>query len=310
MAHQSEIPLNRIFLWASPRSISTAFEKCVTQMEGAMVWHEPYCSIYFNRVFQNPETFVKFPRMKALGSQFQKAVKMFDSVKGQYEGGNLERAENFTYEYIKEQLEKPLDEGKKFLLIKDMALGIDGNYDLLPKGPFRHTFLIRHPNRTSLSVRKLVAHVYEYEGDLDKFVEMQKGHPFMSWDMLSVDPLYNLYKYVKENIDPNPVVIDADDLQNHPDKILKKYCEAVGIPWDDKYLTWNASDEFLKYMHGAVEQIILGKIQGVYDRAFGSTQFYRSDGKPPIEIPEVCRMYADEFREGYKVMYENRLKPE
>lgn len=38
-----------------------------------------------------------------------------------------------SYEYIKEQLEKPLDEGKKFLLIKDMALGIDGNYDLLPK---------------------------------------------------------------------------------------------------------------------------------------------------------------------------------
>ncbi|PIK46295.1 hypothetical protein BSL78_16827 [Apostichopus japonicus] len=214
------------------------------------------------------------------------------------------------HEYIKEQLEKPLDEGKKFLLIKDMAFGIDGHHHQLPKGRFRHTFLIRDPNRTALSARKLLAHLYDYKGDLDKFTEIGSGNPFISWDMLSVDPLYNLYKYVKENIEPNPVVIDADELQNNPDVMLKKYCEAIGIPWDDKYLSWNASDDYLKYFHGAIEQIVWGKNEGVYKLAFESTKLLPAKSKPPAKVPSCCEGYAKEFREGYKIMFEDRIKPE
>ena len=41
---------------------------------------------------------------------------------------------------------------------------------------------------------------------------------------------YDLWKYVKENLDPNPVIIDSDDLLSDPAVMMSKYCTALGIP--------------------------------------------------------------------------------
>lgn len=38
-----------------------------------------------------------------------------------------------SHDWVKEQLEKPLAEGKTFMFIKDASFGIDGYYDKLPK---------------------------------------------------------------------------------------------------------------------------------------------------------------------------------
>ena len=38
---------------------------------------------------------------------------------------------------------------------------------------------------------------------------------------------YDLYKYLLDKGE-NPVVIDSDDLQRHPESILKQYCQKVG----------------------------------------------------------------------------------
>ncbi|WP_411026570.1 hypothetical protein, partial [Salmonella sp. s54395] len=106
-------------------------------MDGSQIWHEPYTSVYFNRVIDHPGTLVKFPEMKSFIKQFEDAAEIVDSVMDQYEGGNLQKSDHFTYDYIKGQLEKPPMKGKKFMVVKDAAFGIDGHYDMLPKGEFK-----------------------------------------------------------------------------------------------------------------------------------------------------------------------------
>lgn len=278
-------------------------------MDNAQTWHEPYTSCYFNLLFNDPEVFAKFPRMKAFLGQFVKAQKVVEAGGHLYEGGNLTAVSNFTHDWVKEQLEKPVAEGKDFMFIKDTAFGIDGYYDKLPKIDAKHTFIIRHPHRVVLSARRLLMHLYEFDGAPDDF-DMSSGHPFMAWDKLSPDPLFKLWNYVRENIDPNPIVIDADDLQNHPEQMLKKYCEAVGIPFKKKYLTWDKSDESLRFFYGALEQMVWGKNEGVYDAAFLSSCFLPLKGPIPDKIPEKCVGYEREFHDGYDVMYKTRLRPE
>lgn len=278
-------------------------------MDGAQIWHEPYVTCYFNNLFNDPKTFEKFPNMKAFANQFYNAKKLIEAGGHLYQGGNLSPAEKFNYDWVKEQLEKPLAEGKTFMFIKDGSFGIDGHYDKLPKMKAKHTFLIRHPKRTALSVRRLLRHLVEFEGKEEDF-DIGSGHPFMAWEKLSPDSLFKIWNYVRENIDPNPIVIDADDLQSHPEQILRKYCEAVGIPFKKQYLNWDKSDESLKYFYGALDQLVWGKNEGVYNAAFLSSCFLPLTGPVPEKIPDNCVGYEQEFREGYEVMYETRIKPE
>lgn len=130
----------------------------------------------------------------------------------------------------------------------------------------KHTFTIRHPYRMALSVQRLLASTFDFEGDPSD-LDIGSGHPFMTWEKLSPDPVFKLWKHVRENIDPNPIVIDADDLQTHPEQILRKYCENVGIPFKKEYLQWEKSDESLKYFNVALEQMVWGKTEHVYDAA-------------------------------------------
>lgn len=47
-----------------------------------------------------------------------------------------------------------------------------------------------------------------------------------------------LYEFVERNIHKDPIVIDADDLLDYPNQILKSYCEAVGLEYDENMTSW------------------------------------------------------------------------
>lgn len=146
--------------------------------------------------------------------------------------------------------------------------------------------------------------------------------PDCDYDMYQVDPTFDrkippnpchdLWKYVKENIDPNPVVIDADDLQTFPEQILRKYCEAVNIPFKTKYLQWEESDQSIKYFNGCLVQMVLGKRLHFYETAFTSSHFKPiKSSKPNFEdLTPDCQRYVMENQEGYKEMFESRIKPD
>ena len=49
---------------------------------------------------------------------------------------------------------------------------------------------------------------------------------------------FDIYKYLKDRLGLIPIVIDSDDLQNDPIRILRKLCDDLEIPYCESMLTW------------------------------------------------------------------------
>ena len=62
------------------------------------------------------------------------------------------------------------------------------------------------------------------------------GFPLVP-DNNGIEQLYNLFKTV-QLVDPYPIVIDADDLLMSPKQVMKQYCCATGLPFEESMLTW------------------------------------------------------------------------
>ncbi|KAJ8030641.1 hypothetical protein HOLleu_27109 [Holothuria leucospilota] len=293
-------PFHRIFLWCNPRSLSTVFEKCVSCMDGADVWHEPYLFSLENYIMSRPHLSQKYPHMK-LSRRMQDEASVKD-------GGTLQPSSVFRYDWVKEQLEKPLKPGKTFRFVKDLPVAIDGHFDKLPQVPFKHTFIIRNPLRSAPSFRNLFLKLLDYQGDVDQF-DMNSRNPFWSIDIPVPDRLCALWQYVRYNIEPNPVVIDADDLQNHPEQILRKYCEAVGIPFKMSYLSWDESKEPLKRINGPLH--LISEDSYAYVNARSSSRFIPVSLPPPNfeDLTLDAQRYCSCLLEGYNKMYQTRIKP-
>ncbi|KAJ8031939.1 hypothetical protein HOLleu_25309 [Holothuria leucospilota] len=311
MADFSDDKVNRIFLWINPRNLSTAFTKCVSFMDGACIWHEPYVSSFFKEMFLDPEMIRKYPQLSTFKTQFSETSDQLESFDHYFDGGNLKPLSEFDYDWTQEQLSKPLPSGKKFLFVKDGAMCIINRLDKLPKVPFKHTFLIRDPLRSAESNRRLFMSFWRYDGKPEDF-DMYHQNPYLDLDLLPPNPSYEVWRYVKANIDPNPVVIDADDLQTFPEQILRKYCEAVNIPFKKSYVNWEESDKSLKYYNGCVDQMVLGKKIHAYDAAFASTCFKPITSPKPRfdDLTLDGQRFVRENQDGYKEMYDSRIKPE
>ena len=125
-------------------------------------------------------------------------------------------------------------------------------------------------------------------------------------------PLSELIEYVKKNEgETNPIIIDADDLQNYPESIVRQYCEAVGIPFKASLLEWPAGDGCVKNNWLVSKMMLQGNaLAGYYENAFASTKF-----NPVKPLPSENEIPADviEAAKGeeafYKQIYEMRLKP-
>ena len=132
-------------------------------------------------------------------------------------------------------------------------------------------------------------------------------------EKLGIGEQYDLLQYVTENLDPNPIIIDADDLQNNPSSILRQYCQALGIPFNDSMLTWEKGDAITRDWIAAEYFLRINKLQtqgGFYEAALSSTCFQPS--KPALskdEMPEDVIRCIDKTMPTYQKMFENRLRP-
>ena len=54
---------------------------------------------------------------------------------------------------------------------------------------------------------------------------------------------YTIFKYVIENLNKKPIVIDASKLRNNPKEVLSKVCSILNIEWDEKMLNWSPGIE-------------------------------------------------------------------
>ena len=195
-----------------------------------------------------------------------------------------------------------------------MAHAVDKNaYDLIPDG-YTHAFLIRHPLRVFSSFRKAMFAQFSVLGLLsgeatdEKTFDIGRHFPFMDQSGLIFKSMYDLWKLVCEKTDSTPIVIDGDDLMANPGKILPKYCRAVGLPYSESLLKWDASTKGVNdWKFGAKDAI--NSFVYVFERALKSSEFHPPNPMPDRDqvTPDVIRC-ADQMMPYYNEMYAARIK--
>ena len=110
------------------------------------------------------------------------------------------------------------------MFAKNQAFFVEGNYEQYTQGSFanlKHTFLIRNPLKS----------IPSYYRACNKC-----GFPSLPNEN-GIRELYDLFKTVQQ-VDPTPVVVDADDLLMNPRELMEQYCNATGLPFEESMLSW------------------------------------------------------------------------
>ncbi|CAB3981487.1 Hypothetical predicted protein [Paramuricea clavata] len=159
---------------------------------------------------------------------------------------------------------------------------------------YKHSFLIRNPNKSIPSLYRVATNT-EVSG-WDHFNPVEAGFR----------QLLELYEFVVKEFDSSPVIIDADDLLESPEEMMKKYCEATGLIYEENMTTWEigsapelgAASSFNGWREVVIRSTGLGKVP---KKRTEDHPIKASDEK------EVNDSINDSLR-YYKVLYEKRLK--
>ena len=195
----------------------------------------------------------------------------------------------------------------KYVFVREVTTLVHNYLSHLPSG-FKHTFLIRDPSRTYVSFRKVM--ISKFSTDLPADFDIARDDVFQIKPFDWFEKQHKFWKYVVDNLDPNPVIIDAHDLLSRPGPTLRNYCEAVGFPYSDDLLQWEASLEFPKNMITAGDQIYKDMLD-FYDTALNSTHFmaHRESGPVPRDqLTDDVMRCVDHSMPFYREMYEEKLK--
>ena len=107
-----------------------------------------------------------------------------------------------------------------------------------------------------------------------------------------------LYRWVRDNTDQEPPVLDARDVANHPREVLTQLCERLDLGFDESMLRWPAGRRdsdgiWARHWYGAVEQ---------------STGWspYRASSEP---LPARLESMYEKGLEVYIELFERRIQP-
>ena len=126
-----------------------------------------------------------------------------------------------TLESVWDDIKAKAEQGPVF--IKDFPHYINHMWDAEFLGHFTHAFLIRDPAKTLTSL-------YARWPDFD---ELEVGFPEQR----------ALYDLVTALNGAAPPVVDSDDLLENPHGMTAAFCDAVGIPFIESALTWEAGGD-------------------------------------------------------------------
>ena len=158
-----------------------------------------------------------------------------------------------------------------------------------------------------LSWKKAFGKLFPEENSLKDIIEKSYNQYY------NYKEQYEVIEYLQKNPnigDPNPVIFDADDLQNHPASILRQYCQAVGIPFTEDMLHWTPGIDVVKNWKIS-SQLIGGGIHdgewGFYKTAMESSEFLPCKKLPEKnELEEDILECADIGMPYYEKLYEMR----
>ena len=264
-SHQLNQPQKRIFLWTSTRCVSTALARSIRELPRVKVMIDPHVNTFEFNGGPGERSEKSDPRQILL-----KDTRAFDD----------------QYKEIDKKLLDAYD-GFDAVFCKTMAYFVEDRYEDYIQGPFthfKHTFIIRHPEKSTISHYKACknsnTHFY-YPG---------------------FRQLYEMYEVVRRT-DPNPFVVDADDLLDNPKGMLQLYCSATGLPFTEDMLTWEPEEgEEWKHFPNSLIWYRTAMYSSGFMKTTQSTSELLSDYP---EIVKECIQYSLPY---YEALYERRAR--
>jgi hypothetical protein len=168
-------------------------------------------------------------------------------------------------------------EGKRIFYQKQMTHHLLPEVDRFWLGAVTNCFLIRDPAEVIASyIRKNNDPALEDVGFLQQA---------------------EIFNWVRAHTGAIPPVIDAHDVLENPEKILRLLCEAVGVEFMEAMLSWppglrETDGIWAKHWYGEVET---------------SVGFRKPQNKDPKEVPSRLSALHEKARATYQVLYKHRL---
>lgn len=107
------------------------------------------------------------------------------------------------------------------------------------------------------------------------------------------------FRVVTEELKQTPIVVDADDLLENPHKMLQAYCDAVGVAFDERILTWNRED--------AAGTLGVGW-ESDLNTSTGFNQFKNRPVKSTMQFPVEVDETISSSMPYYEELYAHRLR--
>ena len=184
--------------------------------------------------------------------------------------------------------------GKEAVFAKSIALYLRDRFDMLLDDGFKsfnHSFLIRNPVKVVYSNYKAEPHSfkgYYYHGDID-FKEV-----------------YNLYCFIRDNLNTSPPIIDADDLLANPESMMKAYCNAVGLKYMEGMTKWDPDGMNIQEL---ADQFKFNSVW--YSSALKSNGIHQTQPVMPVlpeGLPEEVHKAIEDSLVPYNKLYSLRLQ--
>ena len=262
--------VKRVILWTAPRCISSAFERSILTLPNTKLISEPFGVAYYYGPQRQSQRF---------DSQEVEPMAKYEDV-------------------AKVVMDQPADD-IDVVFAKDMAYYMEGKMSVLEESlkDVKHSFLIRDPKKAIPSFLRLMEKPEIRELGWDYFDPKEAGF----------QQLYEIYEFVKEKLDPHPVVIDADDLLGSPEEIMKAYCERVGMQYADHMTTWEAGEvpEAWNDIWGLTCRDNAIKSSGFVKRAKPS-----GSDVPDVQYPADVMKTIKDSQPFYEKLYAARIKLE
>jgi hypothetical protein len=174
------------------------------------------------------------------------------------------------------QLTGPIPNGKKILFQKQMTHHLLSEVDREWLGRVTSCFLIRDPAEV---IRSYI-----------------KKNRDPSLEDLGFVQQIEIFNWARDHTEDIPPVIDAKDVLENPERMLRIFCDAVGLEFDQAMLCWppglrETDGIWAKHWYGEVAE----------STAF---QSYQSKNE---SVPHRLRKIHNRCRECYEQLYEYRL---
>nr|XP_054771342.1 uncharacterized protein LOC129279275 [Lytechinus pictus] len=305
MAANDSSPV-RIFAWVVPRTISTALSKCLSNIGGMEIWFELFTYAQVVRQEYENKTGNQMP-MEYEGNEdtAREAAELFMA---RLQGSRLV-PERVVFGNLMKEFQAS---NSKYIFAKEgyLAFPDKRSRQYIPPG-FKHVFLIRDPVAVFTSYRKNSYRELTRTG-------VRTGDPKdeEAFDIEYDDTILNAgeffsgtaecFRYVRENLDPNPIVINSDDLLANPAEVLKKFCHLTGLPYSDSLLQWDASKDVTKTWKTAGNESILNHI--FYETAVTSGRFLPpKTAIPSDKLPPDVRRLAHQSMPYFEEMNKYKI---